>query len=362
MNKVIQLNVLSRKLNVRKTILSEIVCQKASGVTLTRSQSRMLSCLVTRPDLPALIFDMLKPHCHLDVWQSETIMPYDELLKRIKGKNALVCTLSDRIDSHLLNTATDSLRVIGTLSVGFDHIDIDECRKRGIAVGNTPDVLTDAVAELTIALLLSTSRRLFEAEKVLKNGQWKPGWNHMFMCGNSVKDSVVGFVGLGRIGIAVLQRLIPFKVKQFLYCGTNRKPSGDSLGAQFVSFTELLEKSDFIIVSCLLNDKTRHMFNSNAFKLMKNTAILINTSRGPVIDQTALYNALNNGDIKGAGLDVMEIEPIAPNDPLLSLNNVVLLPHIGSASYETRLAMAHLTAHNVIAGLQASKLPAPVWQ
>ncbi len=168
MNKVIQLNVWRRKLNVRKTILSQIVLQKGSRTPLIRSQSRMLSCLVTRPDLPALMFDMLKPHCHLDIWESATIMPYQQLVERIKGKNALICNISDRIDSHILNSATNSLRVIGTLSVGFDHIDIDECRKRGIVVGNTPDVLTDAVAELTIALLLSTSRRLFEAEKALR--------------------------------------------------------------------------------------------------------------------------------------------------------------------------------------------------
>jgi len=142
------------------------------------------------------------------------------------------------------------------------------------------------------------------------------------MCGNSIKDSVIGFVGAGRIGVAVLERLRAFKVKQFLYCGTNPKPSVDSLGAEFVSFPELLEKSDFVIVSCLLNEKTRHMFDSNAFKKMKKTGILINTSRGGVIDQTALYNALNNGDIRGAGLDVMEREPIPLNDPLLSLNNV----------------------------------------
>ena len=144
----------------------------------------------------------------------------------------------------------------------------------------------------------------------------------MFMCGNSVKDSVIGFVGAGRIGLAVLQRLIAFKAKQFLYCGNKPKPSVDSLGAQFVTFEELLEKSDFVIVSCLLNDKTRHMLDRNALSRMKKTAILINTSRGGVVDQSALYNALNNGDIRGAGLDVMEIEPIPLNDPLLSLSNI----------------------------------------
>lgn len=148
----------------------------------------------------------------------------------------------------------------------------------------------------------------------------------MFMCGNSLKDSVIGFVGAGRIGLALLQRLIAFKAKQFLYCGNKAKPSVDSLGALFVSFDELLEKSDFVIICCLLNDKTRHMFNTNAFKRMKKTAILINTSRGAVVDQTALYNALNNGDIRGAGLDVMEIEPIPVNDPLLSLSNAGMSP------------------------------------
>ena len=161
----------------------------------------------------------------------------------------------------------------------------------------------------------------------------------MFMCGNSIKDSVIGFVGAGRIGLAVLQRLIAFKGKQYLYCGNKAKPSIDSLGARFVSFEELLENSDFVIVCCPLNEKTRHMFNDNAFKRMKKTAILINTSRGAVVDQTALFNALNNRDIRGAGLDVMEIEPIPLNDPLLSLSNAGMSP--------IRLTLNSINKHSV---------------
>ncbi|CAG2180994.1 unnamed protein product [Oppiella nova] len=281
----------------------------------------MYSCLVTRPDLPQPLYETLRPHCALDVWQKPVIMPRDELVARIKGKHALLCTLSDRIDAHVLDAATDSLRVIATISAGFDHIDVNECRARGIKVGNTPDVLTDAVAELTIALLLATSRRLFEAEKALRNGEWMTGWNHLWMCGSSIKDSVLGFVGMGRIGMAVCQRLKSFGAKEYLYCGNSAKSSADALDAQFVSFDALLEKSDFVIISCLLNDKTRHMFDEKAFKRMKTSAILINTSRGAVVDQKALYNALNSGDIRGAGLDVMEVEPIPLDDPLLSLSN-----------------------------------------
>ena len=166
MIKIIRLNinVIHSKLNVRNAIL----CQTVRTYHRAIAETRMLSCLVTRPDLPELMFDMLRPHCALDVWQSPTIMPSDELVKRIKGKEALLCTLSDRIDRRVLDAATDTLRVIATLSVGYDHIDINECRKRGIAVGHTPDVLTDAVAELTISLLLATARRLFEAEKALR--------------------------------------------------------------------------------------------------------------------------------------------------------------------------------------------------
>ncbi|XP_054155371.1 glyoxylate reductase/hydroxypyruvate reductase-like [Oppia nitens] len=342
--------------NVKKTF---ILCKSVKQIVDQRPE-RMLSCLVTRPDVPQVMFDMLKEHCHVDIWQNASIMPRDELMVRIKGKTALLCTLSDRIDSQVLDCTDNSLKVISTLSVGYDHIDIKECHKRGIVVGHTPDVLTDAVAELTIALLLATSRRLFEAEKSLRNGQWKPGWNHMYMCGNSIKGSVIGFVGAGRIGLDVLKRLKAFEPKQCLYCGNNAKSLVDSMGAKFVSFEELLEKSDFVIISCLLNDKTRHMFNEMAFKRMKKSAILINTSRGSVVDQKALYNALKNGDIKGAGLDVMEVEPIPMDDPLLSLSNAVILPHIGSASHETRVAMAELTARNVIAGLQQCPLPAAV--
>ncbi|CAG2106304.1 unnamed protein product [Medioppia subpectinata] len=352
MNRIIgfSVNVLKRKLIARNYI------------SVLERSTRMSSCLVTRPDLPQPLYDTLRPMCALDVWQKPSIMPRDELLERIRGKSTLVCTLSDRIDSQVLNSATESLRMIATISAGYDHIDIEECRRRGIKVGNTPDVLTDAVAELTIALLLATSRRLFEANKAMRNGEWKTGWNHQFMCGASIKDSVVGLVGAGRIGEAVLQRLIPFKAKHYLYSGNKAKPSVDSIGAKFVSFDELLEKSDFVIISCPLNDKTRHMFNEKALKRMKKSAILINTSRGPVVDQSALYNALKNGDIRGAGLDVMEVEPIPLDDPLLSLSNAVILPHIGSAAEDSRLAMAVLTARNVMAGLQQSPLPAPVCQ
>lgn len=154
------------------------------------------------------------------------------------------------------------------------------------------------------------------------SGQWKSGWNHMFMCGKSIKDSVIGIVGAGRIGNAIAERLIPFKAKQLLYCGRSAKPGVESLGARFVSFDELLEKSDFVIVCCLLSDTTRRMFNESAFKRMKRTAILINTSRGAVVDQTALYYALTNREIAAAGLDVMQEEPIPADDPLLSLSNV----------------------------------------
>ncbi|NXQ00058.1 GRHPR reductase, partial [Vidua macroura] len=249
------------------------------------------------------------------------------------------------------------LKVISTLSVGFDHLALDEIKKRGIRVGYTPDVLTDATAELSVALLLSACRRLPEAAEQVKSGGWTT-WKPLWMCGHGLSDSTVGIVGLGRIGQAVARRLKPFGVRRFLYTGSGPKPeSAAEFGAEFVPLTRLAEESDFVVVTCALTPATQGMCNKDFFGRMKKTSVFVNTSRGAVVNQEDLYEALAQGQIAAAGLDVTTPEPLPTDHPLLSLRNCVILPHIGSATYATRSAMAVLAAKNLLAGLRGEPMP-----
>ncbi|GFS59997.1 hypothetical protein NPIL_321771 [Nephila pilipes] len=318
--------------------------------------------LITRNDIPKEAVMLLQSKCSVEIWNKPSPIPREELLKLAKGKNGLYCLITDKINVELLDTAGPDLKAIGTMSVGHDHIDLQECRKRGIVVGYTPDVLTDAVAELTIALLLATSRRLMEATKEVTNGGWANcAWGPLWMCGTSVAGSTLGIVGLGRIGFAVAERLKSFKIKNILYSGNKAKiEAAEKLNAKFVPFNELLKQSDIIIVCASLTPNTKGMFNLEAFKKMKSNAIFVNTSRGGLVDHEDLYTALITGIIKAAGLDVMDPEPLPTNHKLTELPNCVLLPHIGSATVETRTIMALLTSKNILAGLEGKPLPCPL--
>nr|XP_056704920.1 glyoxylate reductase/hydroxypyruvate reductase [Euleptes europaea] len=295
--------------------------------------------------------------CSIQQWDSDEPIPQSELLAGVAGKDGLLCLLSDRIDKEVLDAAGPSLKVISTLSVGYDHLATDEIKKRGIRVGYTPDILTDATAELTVALLLATSRRLPESVEEVKNGGWTT-WKPLWMCGYGLSGSTVGIIGLGRIGQAVARRLKPFGVKRFLYSGRHPKPEGMAeFGAEFVPVAKLAEESDFVIVTCSLTPDTQGMCNRDFFCKMKKTALFINTSRGAVVNQGDLYNALVKGHIAAAGLDVTTPEPLPPAHPLLSLKNCVILPHIGSATYATRNTMSVLAANNLLAGLKGESMP-----
>ncbi|NXW87010.1 GRHPR reductase, partial [Alopecoenas beccarii] len=295
--------------------------------------------------------------CHVQLWDSEEPVPRAELLAGVAGKRGLLCLLSDRIDREVLEAAGPGLKVISTMSVGFDHLALDEIKKRGIRVGYTPDVLTDATAELSVALLLATCRRLPEAVEQVKNGGWTT-WKPLWMCGYGLSNSTVGIIGLGRIGQAVARRLKPFGVKKFLYTGSRPKPENAAeFGAEFVPLTRLAEESDFIVVTCALTPATQGMCNKDFFSRMKKTAVFINTSRGAVVNQEDLYDALVQGRIAAAGLDVTTPEPLPTDHPLLSLRNCVILPHIGSATHATRSTMAVLAADNLLAGLRGDPMP-----
>lgn len=300
--------------------------------------------------------EILRPHCEITQWDSEKPVPRAELIRQIAGKDALFCLLTDKIDGEILNAAGPQLKCIGTMSVGFDHIDMTECRERNIPVGFTPDVLTNATAELTVGLLLATSRRLIEASQSVRGGGWGT-WDPCWMLGHGLDGSTVGIVGLGRIGMAVARRLAPFGVKRFLYSGHSPKNEAHEIGAEFMDFDALLSKSDFVLGCCALTKENLGLFDKDAFTKMKSNAIFVNTSRGGLVNQTDLYQALVNHQIAAAGLDVTSPEPLPTDSPLLTLKNCVILPHIGSATEMARGAMSALTGRNILSFLRGEEMP-----
>jgi glyoxylate reductase len=249
--------------------------------------------------------------------------------------------------------------VVSNLAVGYDNIDVPACTARGIRVGNTPGVLTETTADLAFALLMATARRIVEAERFLRDGKWKT-WSPMLLTGRDVHHATLGIVGMGRIGYEMAKRAHGFDMT-VLYADVRPHEAAErDYGARRLPLDELLAQSDFVTIHTPLLPETRGLIGAEALARMKPTAILVNTSRGPVVDQAALYEALKNGVIAGAGLDVFEVEPLPMDSPLLTLENVVLAPHIGSASIATRTRMSVLAAENLVAGLRGENLPNPV--
>jgi glyoxylate reductase len=296
--------------------------------------------------LPDEAIESIKNQYQLKMWDSEDVpVPRERLLEEAKTADALLTMLSDSIDEAVL-TAGSQLKVVANLAVGFDNIDLDTATKNGIAVCNTPDVLTDTTADLAFGLLMATARRLVEAAELVKKNEWK-SWSPLLLAGHDVHHKTIGIVGMGKIGETVAKRATGFDM-EILYHNRTRKPETEkSLGAIYCSFDELVEKSDFIVSLTPLTNETRNMFTRDTFKKMKKNAIFINAGRGPVIDEQALYEALVEKDIAGAGLDVFVKEPIGADHPLLTLPNVVALPHIGSSSVETRITMMKLCIDNI---------------
>ncbi|XP_050581600.1 glyoxylate reductase/hydroxypyruvate reductase [Bombus affinis] len=317
--------------------------------------------LITRPDIPAAGLNLLKEQCDVVLWEKPEPIPKSVLLSKIQNMDGVYCLLTDKIDEEVLNAAGPQLKVVASMSVGVDHLDLQALKKRNIKVGYTPGILTDATAELTVALLLATSRRLIEANRAIYKGEWK-AWSPTWMCGPGLSGSTVGIVGLGRIGIQVARCLKGFNTAEILYTSRSIKQEASEFGGEKVELDMLLEKSDFVIVTTALTLDTRQMFNKNTFKKMKRSAIFINVSRGEVVDQSALIEALKNGIIRAAGLDVTTPEPIPLDSELLKLDNCVVLPHIGSAATETREEMSIITAKNIMAVLKGTpaEMPAPL--
>jgi glyoxylate reductase len=277
-------------------------------------------------------------------------------MEKAKNVDALATLLSDKMDAEVFDAAPN-LRIIAQMAVGFDNIDVQEATKRGIYVTNTPEVLTDTTADFAWALLMAVARRVVEADKYVRTGQWKVGWHPSMMLGRDVHGTTIGIVGAGRIGYTVAKRAKGFDMKILYYDVIPRPEMEKEMGAKRVGLDELLKESDFVSIHVPLMRETYHLINAEKLKLMKRTAYLINNARGPIIDEKALYQALKEGIIAGAGLDVFEQEPTSIDNPLLKLDNIVAAPHISSASYETRSKMAEMVAENLVAFFDGKKPP-----
>ena len=296
----------------------------------------------------------LRERCDVTVSDNGFGIPREELLRIVAGRDALITMLTERVDAELLEAAGPKLRIVANHAVGFDNIDLAHCTAAGVLVSNTPDVLTETTADTAFALILAAARRIGEGERLLRSGRaWI--WGPLMMLGRDVHDATIGIVGFGRIGRAVARRAKGFGMR-VLYSNPVRLPPEAEDGATHVELSELLERADVVSIHTTLTEETRHLFGRDAFERMKPTAVLVNTSRGPVVDEAALADALETGEIFAAGLDVFEREPeVHPR--LLELENVVLIPHLGSATVDTRSAMGHLAVDNVLSALEGRVPP-----
>ena len=306
--------------------------------------------------IPDKGLEMAQQAADLEIWLDPLPPPYATLLQKVKGCEALLCLLTDRIDANLMDAIGPQVKVISQMAVGFDNIDIAAATARGIPIGNTPGVLTDTTADFAWALLMAAARRVVEGDKFTRAGEWKT-WGPIDFLGPDVTGATLGIVGFGRIGQGLAKRAQGFDMR-ILYFDRQRNPEAEQkYGAQFVELETLLRESEFVSLHTVLSPETYHLMDDVRLGQMKRSGILINTSRGPVVDPAALYRALSSGTIAYAALDVTEPEPIKLDDPLLTLDNIIIAPHIASASYQTRDKMATMAAANLIAGLQGARLP-----
>ncbi len=304
--------------------------------------------------IPDKGFDLVKETCEVDLWTEELPPPYEVLLERVRGVDGLLCLLTDRIDGQLMDTAGPQLKVISNHAVGFDNIDIPAATARKIPVGNTPGILTDATADFAFSLLVAAARRVVEGDRYVRAGKWKT-WGPSILLGPDITGATLGIVGYGRIGQALAKRASGFDMRILYY--DPMVTLNSTLPGTSVDLETLLRESDFVSLHTLLNEQTRHLINRDTLALMKPSAVLVNTSRGPVVDGQALYEALKEHKIFAAALDVTDPEPLPLDSPLLELDNLIIAPHIASASKPTRDKMSLMAAENLLAGLSGQRLP-----
>lgn len=307
--------------------------------------------------IPAGGLDPVRQACDADVWPEDVPPPRAVLLDRVRGVDGLLSLLTDRVDAELLDAAGPSLKVVSNFAVGYDNVDVGQTTARGIPVGNTPGVLTETTADLAFALLMAAARRVVEGADYVRAGKWRT-WGPTLLLGYDVHGATLGIVGMGRIGLALARRAAGFDMKVIYYDPFCSAGKGAAMGAEVrCSLDELLAESDFCSLHVPLNADTRHLIDARALARMKPSGVLINTSRGPVVDPDALFDALSAGRPAYAALDVTEPEPLPADHKLLTLPNCLVVPHIASASHATRTRMAEMAAENLLAGLRGERLP-----
>jgi glyoxylate reductase len=311
--------------------------------------------LVTRR-LPQAALNRVDARCDMTLHDGEGAMARVQILREVAGKAGAITLLTDRVDDEFLDAAGPQLKIVANYAVGFDNIDVDACTRHGVLTSNTPEVLTETTADTAFALMMAAARRVAEGDRFLRSGTpWI--WGPLMMLGQDVHHSTLGIVGLGRIGQALARRARGFAMR-VLYHDAYRPPPDveEELGAEYRDLEDLLRESDFVSLHTNLTPETRHLINADRLAMMKPTAVLVNTSRGPVIDEQALARALRNGQLFAAGLDVFEREPSVHPD-LLACETAVVIPHLGSATVHTRLAMANLAVDNLLAALEGERPP-----
>ncbi|MFC0274381.1 2-hydroxyacid dehydrogenase [Metabacillus herbersteinensis] len=304
--------------------------------------------------LPDEIVNKIKEVCEVSMWEKEDIpVPREVLEQEIKDVDGLYSLLTETIDEPLLEKAKN-LKIVSNMAVGYNNIDVEAATKKGIMITNTPGVLTETTADLTFALLMATARRIVESSNYIREGKWET-WSPMLLTGQDIYGSTLGIIGMGRIGEALAKRAAGFNMKLLYHNRSRKEELEQELGLSYTDMNSLLRESDFVCVLTPLTPETKNLIDYEQLALMKETAVLINTARGGVVNEEALYEALKNGEIWAAGLDVFEQEPISMENPLLSLPNVIAIPHIGSASITTRKNMAKLAADNLLQGLSGKE-------
>jgi glyoxylate reductase len=310
---------------------------------------------VTR-EMPERGLRIIKEKFDAEVWTDYAPPPKKTIIEKAVKVDALATLLSDKIDAEVYDAAPN-LKIVAQMAVGFDNIDVAEATKRGICVTNTPGVLTETTADFAWALLMTVARRIVEADKYVRSGQWKVSWHPLMMQGRDVYGATLGIVGLGRIGCAIAKRAQGFDMEVLYYDVVRRPDFEKEYNVKFTEIDQLFKEADFITINTPLSKETVHLVDEKKLKSMKKTAYLVNNARGPIVDEKALYKALKEGWIEGAGLDVFEQEPTPKENPLLQLPNVVVAPHISSASYETRSRMAEMVAENLVTFFEGKTPP-----
>lgn len=317
-------------------------------------EGKMPKIFITRTVAQEAV-DLISKYAEVDAWEEEHPIPREEFLRRIADVDGILQWGGDPIDGQAMDAAP-KLKVIANVSVGYNNIDVEAATQRGIRVSNTPGVVTGSTADLAFALMLAISRRLIEMTQIVLRGEWR-SFGPMEILGYDVYGKTLGIIGMGRIGAAVAQRAKGFDMK-VLYHNRHRRQDEAELGAEYVKdIPTLLGRSDFVSIHVPLSRETKHLIGAKELACMKPTAILINTARGAVVDQRALYEVLKRKQILGAALDVTEEEPISPDDPLLKLDNVIVMPHIGTQTEETGISMSLMGAQNLLAGLKGEPMP-----